>query len=234
MRKFPELSGPVREPSSGGPARQLVILCHGVGSDGHDLIGLAPYFAKVLPDAKFMAPNAPDAFDQASFGYQWFSLGDMSMENRLAGTKAVAPVLDDFIDEQLAAHGLMERDLALVGFSQGTMVSLHVGLRRQHQLACIIGYSGMLVGEDVLSEEIKSRPPVLLMHGDADDIVPPENLELADSALQSVGVAIRSELRPGLGHGLDDRCIMVAMDFLAESFGVPLPDLAPVVDLGTG
>ena len=234
MEKLPELSGPVREPSLGGPARKLVIFCHGVGSDGNDLIGLAPYFAKVLPDAKFMAPNAPEAFDQAAFWYQWFSLGDMSMENRLAGIKAVAPVPDDYIDEQLAAHGLTERDLALIGSSQGTMVSLHVGLRRQHQLACIVGYSGMLVGKDVLSEEIKSRPPVLLMHGDADDIVPPENLELADSVLQSAGVAVRSELRPGLGHGLDDRCIMVAMDFLAESFGVPLPDRAPVVDLGTG
>ena len=230
MREFPELSGPVHEPLSGGPARQLVVLCHGVGSDGHDLIGLAPYFAKVLPDAKFMAPNAPEAFDQASFGYQWFSLGDMSIENRLAGTKAAAPVLDDFIDEQLAAHGLMERDLALVGFSQGAMVSLHTGLRRQHQLACIIGYSGMLVGEDVLSEEIKSRPPVLLMHGDADDVLPPENLDLAVNALQSIGVVVHSEMRPGLGHGLDDRCIMMGMDFLAENFGVSLPDPALVVD----
>ena len=152
------------------------------------------------------------------------------MENRLAGTKTAAPILDNFIDEQLAAHGLMERDLALVGFSQGTMVSLHVGVRRQHQLACIIGYSGMLVGEDLLSEEIKSRPPVLLMHGDADDILPPENLDLAISALQNVGISVRSELRPGLGHSLDDRCIMVAMDFMAENFGVLLPDPAQVFD----
>ncbi len=234
MKELPELSGPVQEPSSGGPARQLVIFCHGVGSDGHDLIGLAPYFAKVLPDAKFMAPNAPYAFDHASFGYQWFSLENMSMENRLAGTKAAAPILDDFIDEQLAAHGLMERDLALVGFSQGTMVSLHTGLRRQHQLACIIGYSGMLVGEELLSEEIKSRPPVLLMHGDADDILPPENLDLAVNALQVVGVIVRSEMRPRLGHGLDDRCIMMGMEFLAENFGVPLPDPVSVVDPETG
>ena len=230
MREFPELSGPVHEPLSGGPARQLVILCHGVGSDGHDLIGLAPYFAKALPDAKFMAPNAPEKFDQAPFGYQWFSLGDMSMENRLAGTKAAKPVLDDFIDEQLAAHGLTERDLALVGFSQGAMVSLHTGLRRQHQLACIIGYSGMLVGEDILFEEIKSRPPVLLIHGDADDVLPPENLDLATNTLQSLGVVVRSEMRPGLGHGLDDHGIMMGMDFLAESFGVSLPDSAPVLD----
>ena len=223
MSELPELSGPVREPASGAAARQLVILCHGVGSDGQDLIGLAPYFAKVLPDAKFIAPNAPYAFDMAPFGYQWFSLGDMSMENRLRGTQAAAPILDDFIDEQLAVHGLEEKDLALVGFSQGTMVSLHVGLRRAKPLAGIIGYSGMLIGADLLATEIKSRPPVLLMHGDADDVLPPENLNLATTALRAAGVSVRSEMRPGLGHGLDDRCIINGMEFLTQCFGVPLP-----------
>jgi phospholipase/carboxylesterase len=227
MSELPELSGPVREPASGGAARQLVILCHGVGSDGQDLIGLAPYFAKVLPDAKFIAPNAPYAFDQAPFGYQWFSLGDMSMAHRLRGTKAAAPILNDFIDEQLAAHGLDEKDLALVGFSQGTMVSLYAGLRRQRRLAGIIGYSGMLIGADDLATEIKSRPPVLLIHGDADDILPPENLAMATAALRAVGVSVRSEMRPMLGHGLDERCIIAGMDFLASSFGVPLPQPNP-------
>lgn len=227
MSELPELFGPTQEPASGGPARQLVILCHGVGSDGHDLIGLAPYLAKVLPDAKFIAPNAPYAFDQAPFGYQWFSLGDMSMANRLKGTEAVAPILDDFIDEQLAAHGLDEKDLALVGFSQGTMVSLHVGLRRNQPLAAIVGFSGMLIGAEQLAGEIKSRPPVLLIHGDADDMVPPENLGLAVAALRAVGVPVRSEMRRALGHGLDDGCIMAAMDFLAQGFGVPLPQPTP-------
>ena len=227
MSELPELSGPTFGPASGGAARQLVILCHGVGSDGQDLIGLAPYFARVLPDAKFIAPNAPYGFDQAPFGYQWFSLGDMSMANRLAGTQAAAPILDDFIDEQLAAHGLEEKDLALVGFSQGTMVSLHVGLRRQKPLAGIIGYSGMLIGAELLATEIKSRPPVLLMHGDADDVLPPENLGLATVALQKASVPVRSEMRPRLGHGLDDRCIIAGMDFLATCFGVPLPDPKP-------
>jgi len=227
MEELPELFGPSQEPASGGPAKQLVILCHGVGSDGHDLIGLAPYFAKVLPDAKFIAPNAPYQFDQAPFGYQWFSIGDMSMETRLKGTQSAAPILNDFIDEQLAAHGLQEKDLALVGFSQGTMMSLSVGLRRQQQLAGIIGYSGILIGAELLASEIKSRPPVLVMHGDTDDIVPPENLALTVSHLQRLGVPVRSEMRKGLGHGLDDRCIMLGMDFLATCFGVPLPEPQP-------
>ncbi len=229
MSELPELSGPTQEPASGGPAQQLVIMCHGVGADGHDLIGLAPYFAKVLPDAKFMAPNAPYAFDQAPFGHQWFSIGDMSMATRLAGTQTAAPILDDFIDEQLAAHGLSEAQLALVGFSQGTMLSLHVGLRRTQQLAGIIGYSGILIGPELLASEMKSRPPVLLMHGDTDDIVPPENLGLAAAALQSAGVHVRHEMRPGLGHGLDEGCIMAGMDFLAGCFGVPLPQPQPTM-----
>ena len=119
------------------------------------------------------------------------------------------------------------KDRALVGFSQGTMVSLHVGLRRQKPLAGIIGYSGMLIGAELLATEIKSRPPVLLMHGDADDVLPPENLGLATVALQKASVPVRSEMRPRLGHGLDDRCIIAGMDFLATCFGVPLPDPKP-------
>ena len=230
MSELPELSGPIHEPASGGQAQQLVILCHGVGADGNDLIGLAPYLAKVLPEAKFIAPNAPYAFDGAPFGYQWFSLGDMSIETKLAGTQNAAPILEDFIDEQLAAHGLNEKQLALVGFSQGAMLSLHVGLRRQRQLACIIGYSGMLIGPELLADELKSHPPVLLMHGDADDIVPPENLGLAVATLQQFGIHVQSEMRPALGHSLDDRCIMLAMDFLAQSFGVPLPELGPTLN----
>ena len=223
MNDIPDLFGPVQEPASGMSAEQLVILCHGVGSDGNDLIGLAPYFAKVLPDAKFIAPNAPQTFEMAAFGYQWFSLQDLSSETRLAGTQAAAPILDRFIDKQLEDHGLTESQLALVGFSQGTMMSLHVGLRRERPLAAIVGYSGMLTGPHLLATEIRSRPPVLLMHGDADDVVPPASLPEAVAALQGVGVNVRHQTRPGLGHGLDDQCIMQGMDFLAESFGVPLP-----------
>tara|TARA_E500000331_G_scaffold346139_1_gene384600 strand:- start:1009 stop:1821 length:813 start_codon:yes stop_codon:yes gene_type:complete len=221
--EIPELFGPALDPASGNPAKQLVILCHGVGSDGNDMIGLAPYFAKVLPDAKFIAPNAPHKFDGAPFGYQWFSLGDMSMANRLSGTQAVSPILNDFIDEQLAAHGLEESQLALVGFSQGAMVGLHVGLRRTRELAGIIGYSGILIGPELLAEEMRSSPSVLVMHGDADDIVPPENLGLTVAALKSAGVPVQHQMQKALGHGLDDQCIMQGMEFLARCFGVPLP-----------
>jgi phospholipase/carboxylesterase len=223
MSDLPTLSGPILEPASGGTPKQLVILCHGVGSDGQDLIGLAPYFQKTLPDARFISPNAPFAYDMAPFGHQWFSLQDMSPESRLTGTQQSAPILDAFIDTQLAEHGLSESELALVGFSQGTMMALHVGLRRERPLAGIAGYSGMLVGEALLAEDIRSRPPVLLIHGDADEVVPPSALPAAVAALQGAGVEVSQELRPGLGHGMDDRGIMIGMDFLAHCFDVPLP-----------
>jgi len=222
MNDIVELHGPTQEPASGGPAKQLVILCHGVGADGNDLIGLAPYFARVLPDAKFMAPNAPYQFDMAPFGYQWFSIMDPDAD-RLPGVLSAAPILEAFIDAQLAAHGLNESELALVGFSQGTMMSLHVGLRREKQLAGIAGYSGRLIASHLLADEIKSKPPILLMHGDADDVVPFESLAEAVTALEGAGLTVQHESRPGLGHGLDDRCIMLGMAFLAECFGVPLP-----------
>lgn len=219
------LSGPVLAPASGAAPTQLVILLHGVGSNGDDLIGLAPYFQKVLPGALFVSPHAPFAFDMAPFGYQWFSLQDMGPEARLKGTETAAPILDAFIDRQLADTGLTEAETALVGFSQGTMMALHVGLRRDRQLAGILGYSGMVVGEHLLAEAVRSRPPVMLIHGEADDVVPFEAQALAQGALEGVGVKVQCESRPGLGHGVDEDGIRLGMGFLAEIFGVDLDAL---------
>jgi phospholipase/carboxylesterase len=224
MNDVPQISGPTYSPAAGGSPEQLVILCHGVGADGQDLIGLAPYFAKVLPNALFVAPNAPEPYDMAPMGYQWFSLNDVTPDTRLAGAQAAAPVLNAFIDQQLTEYGLDDSKLALVGFSQGTMMSLHLALRRERPMAGVIGYSGALVGDHLLMSEIINRPPVLLIHGDTDDVVPPESLDHAVKALAMAGVTVTSEMRPGLGHGLDDRGILVGMDFLAHVFDVPLPD----------
>src|SRR3954451_3293353 len=129
------LSGPSRPPLSGGKPRRLVILLHGLGADGNDLIGLQQYWGRVVPDAEFISPNAPFPCDMAPYGYQWFSVQDRTPEAVLAGVRAAAPSLDAFIDEELSKRGLTESDAALVGFSQGTMMSLYVGLRRQRQLA---------------------------------------------------------------------------------------------------
>ncbi len=220
MPDSPTLDGPRKPPASGGAPQQVVLFLHGVGADGNDLIGLAPYFQRVLPDALFISPDAPFRFDMAPVGRQWFSLSDFSMQARLSGVQSAAPALDAFIDETLAETGLGEDKLALIGFSQGTMMALYVGLRRERQLAAIVGYSGMLVGEDLLAEEIRSRPPVLLTHGDADEVLSCDSLPEADRGLKAAGVDVKSYVRPGLGHGIDDQCIHLGMKFLTKAFGV--------------
>ena len=133
---LPKLSGPSRPPASGGKPKQLVILLHGLGADGSDLIGLAPYWAQLLPEAEFVSPNAPFPCDMGPFGHQWFSVQDRAPATVLAGVRAAAPILDAFIDDLLTERGLASGSLAIVGFSQGTMMSLFVALRRpQPQLS---------------------------------------------------------------------------------------------------
>jgi len=221
------LSGPTLPPASGNPPKQLVILLHGVGADGQDLIGLAPFFQQVLTDALFVAPDAPHPFDMAppgmQVGYQWFPIGDFSHETRLRGALAAAPHLDAFIDLLLENHGLDESDTLLIGFSQGSMMALHVGLRRPKQLAGIIAYSGMLVGPELLRREIKSKPPVLAMHGDGDDILPVESLPALVQGLEAAGVEVEHDIRPGLGHGIDEEEIRRGMAFVARLFGIEAP-----------
>jgi phospholipase/carboxylesterase len=214
------LAGPSLEPASGAPARQLVVMLHGVGSDGDDLIALAPFIAETLPDAAFIAPNAPQPFDMAPHGFQWFSLQERSSTAIIGGARAAAPILDAFIDEQLALRGLDDSALAVVGFSQGAMMGLHVALRRRKPVAAVIGYSGALVDPEALPGEIVTRPRVLLVHGEADEVVNPLCLALAERTLAAVGVPVIAEMRPGLGHGIDGPGARLGVQFLAQSFGL--------------
>jgi phospholipase/carboxylesterase len=202
----------------GGAPEQLILFLHGVGADGNDLIGLAPSFQKVLPKALFVSPDAPFAYDMAPFGRQWFSLQERTPEAFDTGTKLAAPILNDFIDELCIEHNLAAEHTALIGFSQGTMMSLHVGLRRGNKLAGILGYSGALANPAMLIDEIKSCPPVKLIHGDSDEILPVSILSTAVQGLKAANVPVTSHIRPGLGHGIDEEGIRLGVQFLESIF----------------
>jgi phospholipase/carboxylesterase len=215
------LSGPSRPPLAGGKPRRLVILLHGLGADGNDLIGLQQYWGRLVPDAEFISPNAPFPCDMAGYGYQWFSVQDRSPPAVLAGVRAAAPSLDAYIDEELQQRGLTEADTALVGFSQGTMMSLFVGLRREQQLAGILGYSGRLIAADLLAGELRSRPPVLLVHGTEDPLVPFESMAQAETALKAAGVPVETLACPGIEHSIDPEGLQRGGRFLREVLSVP-------------
>lgn len=210
-----DLDGP-RHGASAGAARTLVVFLHGLGADGNDLISLAPLLGQALPEAAFVSPNAPFPCDMAPFGRQWFSLQNRDTATLLGGVRMTAPILNGFIDAELERHGLGDDRLVLVGFSQGTMMALFVSLRRAVPCAAVVGYSGALIGAETLAEEIVSRPPVLLVHGEADEVVPVQAHAAATAALEASQVPVERETRPGLGHGIDERGIALAQDFLAR------------------
>ena len=218
MTDLLDLDGP-RHGAPAGQAESLVVLLHGLGSDGNDLISLAPILARGLPRAAFVSPHAPFPCDMAPYGRQWFSLQDRDQAAILGGVRLAAPILDAFLDQELARLGLGDDRLVLVGFSQGTMLALHVALRRARASAALLGYSGALIGADFLPEEIRARPPVLLVHGDADEVVPAEALPAAVAVLEVNRVPVSSELRRGLGHGIDERGLELGIEFLGKHLG---------------
>ena len=203
-----------RKPASGGKAKQLVLILHGWGADGANLIDLADLFARVLPDAYFIAPNAPFACEANPYGFQWFSLMDRHPQHILDGARKAADLLNEFIDGQLSELGLDNSRLSLVGFSQGTMLALHLALRRTPAIAAVVGFSGALVGAEVLAKEIAARPPICLIHGNADDVVPYASLAHATETLEKHGCSVKSHTRPFVGHSIDMEGISIAAEFL--------------------
>ena len=212
----PQIDGPRHEPAGGGPAKQLIVLLHGLGADGNDLIQLAPMLARAFPGAAFVSPHAHQDCDVAPMGLQWFSFKGESDQVMIQGAEQAAPVVDTFLDQELERHGLTADKLAVVGFSQGGMMALHCGLRRAQPPACLVGFSTLLPGPEKLDAEIKSKPPVLLTHGDQDQIIPAHAMPQTEAALKAAGVPVESETRPGLGHGIDERCLELATDFLSR------------------
>jgi len=217
-----ELDGPRLAPRSGA-AQQLVVFLHGYGADGNDLIDIGRAWQQYLPQAAFVSPHAPESCGQAPVGRQWFALTFRDPNERWIGVNKAAPLIERFLDAELARQKLPPTALALVGFSQGTMMALHVGLRRAVAPAAIVGYSGLLVmPEDVDAEafaaEIKSRPPVLLVHGDRDDLIPPQALFQATQGLASLGIAVEWHLSTGVGHGIDAEGLRHGSEFLVSRF----------------
>jgi phospholipase/carboxylesterase len=210
------VNGSSLQPSSGGAPKHIVLLLHGYGSNGADMISLAPHWQQALPDALFLAPNAPQRCGMG-FGYQWWGLSAYTPQALAAGATSAAPAIESFIDRKLSQYGLTEKDLAIVGFSQGTMMALHIGLRRPRRLAAIVGYSGMLTGASELAHHSITKPPVLLVHGSSDPIVPVAALHSAKSQLQRLGINVTAHVAQGLGHSVNPAGLQMGSEFVANA-----------------
>jgi phospholipase/carboxylesterase len=212
-----ELDGPRWGPASKAAPKQLVVLCHGLGADGHDLIDLAPTWGHVLPDALFVSVDAP--FEHESgFGRQWWSVADRTPVVMEAGVRRAAGFLDAFIDAELVRLGLPTEAYALMGFSQGAMTVLFTGLRRAIAPRAILAFSGALVAPDSLASELANRAPVLLVHGEADDVVPVQRSRDAEAALRAANVPVEAVYVPRLGHGIDDSGLAMGALALQRAF----------------
>jgi phospholipase/carboxylesterase len=218
-----ELDGARLEPR--GEAKRLVVFLHGYGADGNDLIDIGRAWQGLLPDTAFVSPHAPEPCGQAPAGRQWFPLFTRAANERWDGVRKAAPMLERFLDEELMRRKLAPSALALVGFSQGTMMALYVGLRRAVAPAAIVGYSGIFVlpenaKPDAVVGEIKARPPVLLVHGDRDDLIPAQALFQGAQALAALEVPVEWHMSEGVGHGIDQEGLRHGGEFLARRFGL--------------
>jgi phospholipase/carboxylesterase len=197
-------------------AKKIVILLHGYGADGNDLISIAPLWAGQLPDAVFYAPNAPEPCEMSPSGFQWFSLADRSEGSMADGAKTARPLLTEYLHNKCQSHGLTMQDVAIVGFSQGTMVSLDTIPRTEEGCAGILGFSGRLLNAQSLEDETKSKFPVCLIHGTADEMVPFDSLAAAKTGLEQAGYDVETHQRPGLGHGIDEPGLKAGLAFLQK------------------
>ncbi|MDW4548552.1 dienelactone hydrolase family protein [Defluviimonas sp. D31] len=208
-----------RKPARSGRATSLIVFLHGYGADGADLLGLADPLAPHLPDTAFVAPDAPEPCAGNPFGRQWFPIPwlDGSSEAEAAsGLIRASADIDAFLDARLSEEGLAPDRLAVIGFSQGTMMALHVLPRRSLPVAGLVGFSGRLLEPQRLAAESQSRPPVLLVHGDADPMVPFAEMGLAGQALTDAGFETYGHVMKGTGHGIAPDGLSVALAFLKE------------------
>ena len=208
-----------RKAAASGRARSIVVFVHGYGADGADLLGLGDALAPHLPDTVFLAPDAPQPCAGNPFGYQWFPipwLDGSSEEAAQEGMAASVALFNAFLDARLAEEGLGAGALALVGFSQGAMMSLHVAPRRAEAVAGVVAISGRLLVPERLVAEAVVKPPILLVHGDQDPVVPFEDMGLAGDALVSAGFETYGHVMQGTGHGIAPDGLGGALQFLKD------------------
>ena len=214
------ISGPIIEPSSGNSPKQMIIFVHGYGADGNDLIGLANYFQSTLPEAIFLSPHAPEACSMNPSGYQWFDLTSTDPAVLWSKILVAADHLNEFIDSKLLEYNIAEENLALIGFSQGTMMSLHVSLRRKNTMAAVLGYSGRLIGADLLKDDLISKPSIYLIHGDQDPMVPYQESITAEKVLKEYSIDIKTHISEHTQHSIAEDGLRIGVDFLASKLKI--------------
>lgn len=208
-----------KQPTSGGKPKQVVVLLHGYGSNGRDLMSLAPYWQERATDALFVSPDAPFPCEMAPEMpemRQWFSLAEPTPEKYLTGAQQAQPLLDAYLDSILTQYSLGNEQMALVGFSQGTMMSLYAGLRRKNKIAGILGYSGALIGAETLTGH--NQTPIHLIHGEADSVVPIASYHNAVKSLKEKGFSVSGYAAPDLEHSIDQDGIESGARFIDEIF----------------
>lgn len=212
-----------REPVS-GTTRSVVVFLHGYGANGADLLGLADPLGEHLPDTLFVAPDAPEIIPGMPNGFQWFPIpwiDGSSEEEAERGLTAAAGDLNAYLDALMVDEDVLPEQVVLFGFSQGTMMALHVAPRREDEVAGIVAFSGRLMAPELLKDEVVSRPPVLLIHGDADDVVPPQSLPQAAEALQEAGWQdVYAHVMKGTAHGIAPDGLQVALAFMSDKLGL--------------
>ena len=220
------LDGP-RAAARSGETKSLVILLHGYGADGNDLFGLSQPLSQYMPDTVFRAPNAPEKSAVNPAGYQWFPipwLDGSSEAERNAGFERSVGILDTYLTEAMAEEGVSPAQTALIGFSQGTMMSLYVAPRREAAVAGVVGFSGRLIPGDDLKAEAKVKPPVLLVHGDQDEMIPVADMSSAETQLRAAGFEVSSHISRGIGHGIAPDGLSLALGFLMTNLGIEPPE----------
>jgi len=226
MSSIKELGFTELAPLSGGAPKKVVIFLHGLGSNGDDLINIGAEWQQILPEVHFLSPNAPEPCDFAPVGHQWFSLEDRSSYQMISGAQKANPVLNNFIDQQLDRLNLTDADLAIVGFSQGTMMALYTAPRRKNPCAGIIAYSGAIIAGKELYDGTVSTPaisPILAIHGDSDDVVPIDELTNVHYELEKSGFTVEALTCPGIGHWIDKLGLIRGGNFLREAFAGNCP-----------